>query len=432
MPSASAQTRKGIPMLRTLRTTWPLALAVLLLPGLLFAQAQARVEGTVVDEKGTPVADAQVHITCEEIGYDQRLTTNKKGRFAVLFVDGTRNYEFRFEKDGHEPVQERLKPEVGGNLKKEFILPTAGSGVQGGTTETGPTADPAVNTFNEGVTAFQGGDLDTAKQKFHRAMELNPKMIEAPAALAGIYADAGDGDQAIAMADKVLALDPANARALRVLYDIYDQRGDEAKAADALERLKTAEGGGAEAAIRLFNEGAEAARLGDLERARARFEQALGVDPELAPAHGALARVYFVQEQYDQAIAAAEKAYELDPGQASVLKYAYEGYRKKGDTEQARRVFDQMSEADPAGTAGALYENGVAMFNAGNMAGAQQALEQALQADPDLPKAHYTLGLAYANTGDSAKAKEHLQRFLELAPDDPDAATAKEMLDYLG
>jgi Tfp pilus assembly protein PilF len=72
------------------------------------------------------------------------------------------------------------------------------------------------------------------------------------------------------------------------------------------------------------------------------------------------------------------------------------------------------------------------MFNAGNMAGAQQALEQALQADPDLPKAHYTLGLAYANTGDSAKAKEHLQRFLELAPDDPDAATAKEMLDYLG
>ncbi|MGH7339939.1 MAG: tetratricopeptide repeat protein, partial [Candidatus Rokuibacteriota bacterium] len=405
-----------------------------LVPGLLFAQAQARVQGTVVDEKGAPVAGAQVNITSAEIGYDQDFETDKKGHFAVLFVDGTRDYTIRFEKEGHAPVQERLKPEVGGNLKKEFILPTAGSGARGGATETetGPTADPAVSVFNEGVTAFQAGDLDTAKQKFHRAMELNPQMVEAPAALAGIYADAGDADQAIAMADQVLAIDPANARALRVLYDVHNQRGDEAKAADALERLKSAEGGGTEAAIRLFNEGAEAARLGDLERARARFEQALGVDPELAPAHGALARVYFSQEQYDQAIAAAEKAYELDPGQASVLKYAYEGYRKKGDAEQARRVFDEMSTADPAGTAGALYENGVAMFNAGNMAGAQQALEQALQADPDLPKAHYTLGLAYANTGDTAKAKEHLQRFVELAPDDPDAGTAKEMLEYLG
>jgi tetratricopeptide (TPR) repeat protein len=90
-----------------------------------------------------------------------------------------------------------------------------------------------------------------------------------------------------------------------------------------------------------------------------------------------------------------------------------------------------MSEADPEGTAGSLFEAGIAMFNAGDMAGAQQALEQALEADPDLPKAHYTLGLSYANTGDNAKAIEHLKRFIELAPDDPDAGTAKEMLDYL-
>jgi tetratricopeptide (TPR) repeat protein len=418
-------------MLRTLRTAWPPALAVLLIPALAFGQAYARVEGTVVDETGEPVAGATVVVTSDEIGYRKTLDTNKKGHFAVAFVDGTREYLFRLEKEGHETVEQSLKPSVGESLKKEFVLPAAGSGARGGTTETGSAADPLVVVFNEGVAALRAGDLDTAEKKFLRATELNSRMPEAPAALAGIYLERGDGERALAMAGKTLELDPDNAAALRVLHDVYRERGDQAKAAEALERLKSVEGGGTEAAIRLYNEGVEATRQNDLEGARSRFEEALAADPELAPAHGALARIYYAQEHWDQAIAAAEKAYQLDPGQAGALKYAYEGYRKKGDTEQARRVFAVMSEADPEGTAGSLFEAGIAMFNAGDMAGAQQALEQALEADPDLPKAHYTLGLSYANTGDNAKAIEHLKRFLELAPDDPDAGTAKEMLDYL-
>ncbi len=422
---------KGVPsMLRTLRAVGPLALAALLAPTLLSAQAQGRVKVTVVDEQGQPVPGVAVTITSTEVGYHKEVKTDKKGQFAVIFVDATRIYSVRLEKEGHETVDESIDPAAGGNIEKEFVLPSKGSGAAGGATETGPVADPAVNAFNEGVSALQAGDRETAKQKFRRAMELNSRLPEAPAVLAGLAADEGDAEQALAMAERALALDPDNTRALRVQHDVYRQRGDKAKADAVLERMKLAEGG-TETAIRIFNEGAEAARLGDLDAARARFEEALGVDPELAAAHAALARIHFAQEHWEPAIAAAEKAYELDPGQASVLKVAYEAYRRQGDAEGARRVFEEMSRADPVGVASALYESGVQMFNAGNMAGAQQALEQALEANPDLPKAHYTLGLAYANTGDNAKAKEHLQRFLELAPDDPDAATAREMLAYL-
>lgn len=418
-------------MLRTLRTAWPLALAVLLVPGLLFAQAQARVEITVVDEKGEPVPGVKTTITSAEIGYEQVYETDKKGRFALIFVDGTRVYDFKLEKDGYETVTQQVDPESGGRTKKEFIMPTKGSGAPSGAAETGPSADQSVNVFNEGVSALQAGDRETAKQKFHRAMEMNGKMVEAPAALAGIYLEAGDAAQAEAMAQRTLELDASNSRALRVLYDVYKQRGDEAKAAETLERMKSTEGGGTEAAVRIFNEGAEAARLGDVATARARFESALEADPELAPAHAALARVYLVEKEYDLAIAAADKAYELDSGQTSVLKYKYEAYRQKGDDAKAKEVFAQLSELDPEGTSNALYERGIAMFNAGDLAGAKQALEQALEANPDLPKGHYTLGLAYVNTGDTAKAKEHLQRFVELAPEDPDAASAREMIQYL-
>jgi len=423
-------------MLRTLRTAWPLALAVVLVPALASAQAYARVEGTVVDENGEPVADAKVVITSAEIGYDKTVETNKKGGFAVAFVDGTRSYRVKLEKEGHQAVEGTLKPQIGESVKQEFVLPSAGSGARGGVTtpqEADPSAaaDPFVTVFNEGVAALRSNDLDTAERKFLRAMELNPKAPQPPAALADVYLERGDGANALAMAERTLALAPDNSQALRVAHDVYRERGDQAKAAETLERLKSVEGGGTEVAVRLYNEGVELSRTGDLDGARTRFEEALAADPELAPAHAALARVYYAQERWDEAIAAAEKAYQLDPAQAGTLKYAYESYRRKGDTDQAQRVFALMSEADPEGAAGSLLEAGIAMFNAGDMPGAQQALEKALQADPDLPQAHYTLGLSYANTGDKARAIEHLKRFLELAPDDPEAGSAKEMLDYL-
>lgn len=420
-------------MLRKIHLALAAALIALLVPGLLFAQAQARVEVTVVDEKGQPVPDVSVQVTSPEIGYDRTFETNKKGKFSVIFVDGTRNYDFRLQKEGYETVTEMVDPQSGGNMKKELILPTAGSGASGGSTEAGPTgtADPAVNVFNEGVVALQAGDKETAKHKFQRAMEMNDQMVEPPSALAGIYAEEGDDAQARAMAERTIALDPGNARALRILYDLYKKQGDQEKAAQMLEQLKTADGG-TDTATRIFNEGAQAARVGDVETARARFEEAISVDPELAPAYAALANVYLVQKEYDKVIEAAQKAYELDPGQTAVLKYEYEAHRLKGDDAKAQEVFARLAEADPSGTAGALYERGIDLFNKGDMAGAKQALEQALQADPSQAKAHYTLGLAYANTGENGKAKEHLQRFLELAPEDPDAGTAKEMLSYLG
>lgn len=419
-------------MLRRLRIAALAALAVLLLPAGLFAQAQARIQGTVIDEQGEPVPDVQVTILSEEIGYEKVETTNKKGRFSVLFVDGTRIYTFRFEKEGYRKVEEAVKPEIGGNLKKEFQVPTLSSGAQGGAMgdEITGTTNPAINVFNEGVTAFQAGDMATAKEKFQKAMERDASMVEPYSALAGIYQEEGDLDQAAAMARKVLELEPQNGRAMRVLYDIFKQRGDDAAAQEMLEQLKTAEGG-TDTAVRIFNEGADAARLGDLDSARSRFEEALEVDPELAPAHSALARIYLLQGEYDRVIAAADAALDLDPGMTSVLKYKYEAYRQKGDTAAALEIFQTMAQEDPEGTARALYDRGVAMFNAGDMAGAKTALEQALSADPSLTEAHYTLGLCYINAGETAKAKEHLQTFIDEAPEHPDAATARDMLQYL-
>jgi Tfp pilus assembly protein PilF len=415
-----------------LRRSAVLALVASFVAAGLWADAQGRLQATVVDENGNPVADATVTITSDEIGYHRDFTTDKKGRFSVIFVDATRTYTLKFSKQGFANHQQPFKPAVGENLREEFTFPTRAAAAPA--PAPGAAVDsrnPAINLFNEGVTAVQAGDLATAKQKFLEASQKDPSLAEPFSALAGIHLEEKDYAEAEAMAAKVLAIDSTNSRALRILYDIYHARGETAKADETLAKLKQYEKG-TDTAIRVFNEGAEAARVGDLAAARSRFEEALQVDPELAPAHAALSTIYLAQKEYDKAIAAADAALAIDPGRSEVLKIKYESYRQLGDEAKAREVFAEMVEQDPAGTAGALFKRGIERFNASDMPGATTAFEQALAADPSHAKAHYMLGLCYVNTGENAKAKEKLTRFLELAPDDPDAATAQEMLKFIG
>jgi tetratricopeptide (TPR) repeat protein len=290
----------------------------------------------------------------------------------------------------------------------------------------------AVKAFNEGVRLMQSGDSVAAKEQFLEAARIDAEMPQPLSALAGLYLDEKDYAQAVAAADKLLALDPDNPRALQIQYDAYVEMGDKANAAAALDRLSALEGGGTDAAVRVFNQGAEAARVGDVDTALARFEKAAELDPELAPAHAALAGIYLDRDEHQKAVEAAEAALGIDPDLVEVQKIRYEGYRRMGQEEKAKEVFAEMAESDPEGLAETLYENGRRAFDAGNAEQARVAFEQALQADPDYARAHYMLGLVYVNLGDGAKAKEHLQKFIDMAPDDPEVATAREMLQYAG
>lgn len=404
--------------------------AILLLPAsAALAQAQGRLQATVVDAEGKPVAGAEVLVTQDEIGFRNTAKTDKRGRFTLLVLDATRDYTFRFETEGLPPVTQSHKIESGGTSRHTFTLapqaaPAADAPVTSGRSR-------AINTFNEGVKALQAGDKAAARARFEEVVAIDPDMPQPYSVLGGLYLDAKEYDQAIAAAEKLLELSPDDPAALMVLYDAHEAQGDSAAAGQYLDRLGAA-GGGTDAAIRVFNAGADAARAGDLDSALTLFAKALEIDPELAPAHAASARLLLARERYDDALAAAERALDIDPDLVEVQRVRYEAYRRLGRDDEALAVFEELAAADPEGLAETLYEQGRSAFQAGDTAQAVQALEQAVQAKPDHARAHYMLGLSYANAGDSGKAKQHLQKFVELAPDDPEASTAQEMIEYMG
>lgn len=400
--------------------------------GALYAQGQGRVFGQVVDENGKPVQGVKITISSDETGYHSQKKTDKRGKFTIIFLDATIPYHFVFEKDGYQTYEENVKAKPGSVVEKQFVLPTVGAAPSAPppSAEGGAPSDPVAEAFNEGVMAYRGGDLVTAEAKFKRALELKPDLAEAYSALAGVLMDQKKYNEALAAADKLLELDPNNVRALEIRYDSYQALGDEEKAKEALAALTATDTGGADAAVRIYNEGAEAARVGDTARATERFQKAIELDPNLAAAHYALSRMYLSAKRFADAAAEAEKALALDPKQTAAQKVRYEAYRALGDQDKAKEAFQQLAAADPKGVAKSLLDQGIDQFNNGKIPEAQSSLEQALQADPSLAKAHYMLGLCFANEGDNAQAKEHLLKFIEMAPNDPDVATAKDMVKY--
>ena len=186
-----------------------------------------------------------------------------------------------------------------------------------------------------------------------------------------------------------------------------------------------------EKAVLVFNEGAEAAQQGDNATGRQKFTEALALDPTLAPAWTALATLSWADKQVAEAVSQAEKALTLDAKDARALRILVEGYTQLGDTVKAKAASEALALADPKAGAADLYNQGIREYNAGNMDKAFELFEKSLEGDPGFAKTHYMLGMCHVNRGQNADAKQHFETFLAMAPNDPDAATAKEMLNYI-
>jgi tetratricopeptide (TPR) repeat protein len=185
-----------------------------------------------------------------------------------------------------------------------------------------------------------------------------------------------------------------------------------------------------EKAVVVFNEGAEAAQMDDTPTARAKFEEAARLDPQLAAAQTALGSLAYEEKDWAKTVEYAERARALDAKDVKALRLLAAAYGQLGDKAKADAARAELAKVDPTAGAADVYNDGVREYNAGNTDAAKQLFDKALEVDPEFAKAHYMLGLCLSGS-DAAKAKEHFETFLRLAPDDPDAATAREMLKYL-
>jgi tetratricopeptide (TPR) repeat protein len=154
-----------------------------------------------------------------------------------------------------------------------------------------------------------------------------------------------------------------------------------------------------------YNVGFAEAQKKDYEKAEAAYKKAIELKPDYAEAYAGLANIYNAQRKFDEASAASAKANELGGGAAA--------------------------GAGGAGSADAMFNQGVILWNAGKVADAKKQFEAVVAANPNHAEAHYQLGMALVNEGNLAGAAAEFETYLKLSPTGPNAAQAKALVAQL-
>jgi tetratricopeptide (TPR) repeat protein len=178
--------------------------------------------------------------------------------------------------------------------------------------------------------------------------------------------------------------------------------------------------------VTAYNEGAALANDGKLPEAIAKMEEAVAAKPDLTAGYEALAKLYLRTKNYDKAIDRANKALEIDTDNQDMFSILADSYTAKGDKTKAAEYRKKL----PA-DATALFNEAARLINTGKDGEAVPLLKSAIVANDKFAQAYYELGMIYVRTQKNADAKTNLQKYLELEPNGKDAATAKEMLNYV-
>jgi tetratricopeptide (TPR) repeat protein len=193
------------------------------------------------------------------------------------------------------------------------------------------------------------------------------------------------------------------------------------RGSDAAADADSGDGAGNKA-VRTFNEGVEAQRLGDLDLAVQKYRAAAEIDPDLAAAHTALSAVAILQEDYETAAAEAESALEIDPGDNRAMQLRFDAYRLAGDNAKASEAAKALRDVgDLNQAAGRIFNEGVDAFQAGDLAGAASQFRQAVELDPEMVQAYVALAQIYLTQGSPAEAGAMADSVLEREPDNVNA-----------
>ncbi len=219
--------------------------------------------------------------------------------------------------------------------------------------------------------------VDLARKASTRALQLNDLLTPVHVTLGIIRAGTGEPEAALADFDRALALDPANADALR----------EKAAAHQALGRAAEAE---------------------------ALFLRAAEVRPGYWGNHAHLGAFYYRNGRYAEAEAAFRRVIELTPDNARGHSNLGGALYGQGRIEEAAQAFRRAAEIRP--TATALANLGAVRFFLGQHEEAARAFEEAIRLSDRDVRLWKNLGDAlYWTPGQRDKARPALERAIALA-----------------
>jgi tetratricopeptide (TPR) repeat protein len=359
------------------RFAWTLLVALMLglCAPVVFAQATGSVKGVARDPEGKPITEGTVEWLSMDTGRKYTLKLNKKGEYFSLGISPGKYKVTLFGPDGKQVFYmsgitvglDELVQDI--DLKKEAAAAAQGQGLT-----------------PEQLKAQQEAQAKAQKENT-TVKTLNEKLLAAKTA-----SDAGNFDAAIATLTEATQVDANRDLLWFKLGDAY--RMSAPKQTDPAEKQKR------------FAQAAEAYQKAiDLKTANPDPKEA-DANQKMAAYYNNLAEAYHKSGKNDDAVAAYNKAAELDPARAAQYNFNIGAVlTNSGKVDDAIVAFDKVIALDPT-KADAYYWKGVNMIGKATLKGDKM--------------------VAPEGTADA------FNKYLELAPTGNYAQPAKEMLASIG
>lgn len=315
-----------------------IALALLLALALPAAAQTRAIKGKVTDEKGEPIADAQITIQGTDIVRTLTTKTNKRGEYMYLLGLQVGTYRVIVHKAGFQPqYKENISPAAGEEREVNFTL------VPGEDTKLPFEMTDAEKQellkkleqqekrrkfsaevkvfFENGVKLSDEGKYAEAIEEFNKALEKDPQEPVIVARIAEANLKLGKNEEALAHFQKAIELNPNEPTLYTNMGVTLSKLGRVAESQEAFK--KAAAMNPAYAAQNYYNLGITMVNSGKSEEAAAAFKEAIAADPNYAEAYYQLGMALSgKQDTIPAAIEALKKYIEIGkkPDQVEVAK----------------------------------------------------------------------------------------------------------------
>lgn len=192
-------------------------------------RGKGRLQGTVVDESGKPIAGASITVAPADGNTTPiKAKTDAKGRWSALGLTGGQ-WNVDIEAAGYEPsrgtanVSEiQMVPAIKTTLQKAVVE----AEVPGSEIQTAPSVPKeAVDAVNAGQAYMEAQKYKEAVAEFEKALVHIPDNASLQQVLSQAYYKAGDLPKAIAMLEKLTAADASNSQLALLLTNLYLENG---------------------------------------------------------------------------------------------------------------------------------------------------------------------------------------------------------------
>jgi tetratricopeptide (TPR) repeat protein len=358
----------------------------------------------------------------------QKALEIKKGDLEIMSAIAQLHFDFRRleEADGTaDKILEKDKGHLAANFLKGRIFLVKRDYVRALekfdlVVKERPRSDAAY--YYRAVTLIQKGEPRLAEQDLVKAIELNPRLLDARLILAESYLRDRNKDLARQQIDLAQRIAPQDVRVLTLLGNLKVLEQDIKGAEEAFKQLVELHPSDPSGYVRMGVFYGAGGRLPDAEK---NLRKALELNADQRDAHGVLTGLYIQQKKYDEALrlcATQKQRLEKQPSALAFVEYL-EGriYTIKGDLAKGLQHFEKAIELDP-NILGAYEAMAQIHYREKRIDEARKEYEGIVAKNPRHIAGYMALGTIYDQMGEWKKAEESYRKALSVDKDFAPAA----------